>query len=209
MFHGRSPRGADQEFQRWSEGKRWRHRRQPFAANCSCYRLMRQPPASPQRQQGKVPCWRCGLAIKGMDVDGRSCRTFRAVITVKQLFMHRCFVIMRKKVPSSITLPNHPALPSRRASWDRGGMPAESHMVTFFSRRGGTRLRKPTPSIRVGHVYLDVRRRTLYCLNETARQLIHEGVPLTRDDLQRRSLRTLEGEPVRMADLPLMRAWRE
>ncbi|HWG44226.1 MAG TPA: HAMP domain-containing sensor histidine kinase [Gemmataceae bacterium] len=82
-------------------------------------------------------------------------------------------------------------------------------MVTFFSRRGGTRLRKPTPSIRVGHVYLDVRRRTLYCLNETARQLIHEGVPLTRDDLQRRSLRTLEGEPVRMADLPLMRAWRE
>jgi signal transduction histidine kinase len=82
-------------------------------------------------------------------------------------------------------------------------------MATFFSRRGGTGLRKPAASIRVGHIYLDVRRRTLYCLNETARQLIQEGVPLTRDALNRRSLRTLEGEPVRAADLPLMRAWRE
>ncbi len=82
-------------------------------------------------------------------------------------------------------------------------------MATFFSRRGGTGLRKSTLPIQVGHVYLDTRRRTLYCLNETARQLIHEGVPFTRDDLKNRSLCTLEGEPVQAADLPLMRAWRE
>ncbi len=83
-------------------------------------------------------------------------------------------------------------------------------MTTFFSRRGGrTGVRKAAVSIQVGHVYLDARRRTLYCLNETARQMIREGVPLTRDDLQRRPLLTLEGEPVQAADLPLMRAWRE
>jgi signal transduction histidine kinase len=83
-------------------------------------------------------------------------------------------------------------------------------MTSFFSRRGGgTGIRRPVAPIRVGHVYLDARRRTLYCLNETARQMVHEGVPLTRDDLQRRPLRTLEGDPVKAADLPLMRAWRE
>jgi signal transduction histidine kinase len=83
-------------------------------------------------------------------------------------------------------------------------------MTTFFSRRGGgTGARKPIVSIRVGHVYLDARRRNVYCLNETARQLMQEGVPFSRDDPQRNPIRTLEGEPVRVADLPLMRAWRE
>ena len=83
-------------------------------------------------------------------------------------------------------------------------------MATFISRRGGgAGTRKPTLSIRVGHVYLDARQKTLYCLNETARQMIHEGVPITRDDLERHPLRTLEGESVLAADLPLMRAWRE
>ncbi|HEY7309862.1 MAG TPA: HAMP domain-containing sensor histidine kinase [Gemmataceae bacterium] len=83
-------------------------------------------------------------------------------------------------------------------------------MTTFFSRRGGgTGVRRPIVPTRVGHVYLDARRRTLYCLNETARQMIHEGVPVTRDDLERRPLRSLEGEPVKAADLPLLRAWRE
>jgi signal transduction histidine kinase len=39
--------------------------------------------------------------------------------------------------------------------------------------------------------------------------MIREGVPLTRDDLERRPLQTLEGGPVQAADLPLLRAWRE
>jgi signal transduction histidine kinase len=83
-------------------------------------------------------------------------------------------------------------------------------MTSFFSRRGGrTGVRRPAVSVRVGHVYFDARRRTLYCLNETARQMFREGVPLTRDDLKSRSLRTLEGEPVQITDLPLLRAWRE
>jgi hypothetical protein len=83
-------------------------------------------------------------------------------------------------------------------------------MATFFSRREnklGTR--KSAPSALVGQVFLDTRRRLLYCLNETARQLVREGVPITREDLERQPLRTLTGEPVTPADLPLLRAWRE
>lgn len=83
-------------------------------------------------------------------------------------------------------------------------------MTAFFSRRGaGAGGRKPTVPIRVGQTYLDARRRMLYCLNETARQLLREGVPLSGDKVARPSFRTLEGEPVQAADLPVMRAWRE
>lgn len=82
-------------------------------------------------------------------------------------------------------------------------------MSAFFSRRGaGAGSRKPTVPIRVGHVYVDARRRMLYCLNETARQFLHEGIPLG-GNLAAASLRTLDGEPVSAADLPLPRAWRE
>jgi signal transduction histidine kinase len=63
--------------------------------------------------------------------------------------------------------------------------------------------------MRVGHVYFDVARRTLYCLNETARQLRQEGVPFTRDDLGRHPLRTLAGDPVGADELPHLRALRE
>ncbi len=83
-------------------------------------------------------------------------------------------------------------------------------MTAFFSRRGaGAGVRKPTVPIRVGHVYLDTRRRILYCLNETARQLLQEGAPLSGDASDCASLRTPEGEPVPAADLPILRAWRE
>src|SRR5690349_4193263 len=116
---------------------------------------------------------------------------------------------MKGKVPSKFFLPNRLALHLREGR-DGRGTSAESQMTSFFSRRGGgTGVRSPAVSIRVGHVYVDARRRTLYCLNETARQMIHEGVPLTHADFEGRSLRTLEGEPVQTADLPLLRAWRE
>jgi signal transduction histidine kinase len=49
----------------------------------------------------------------------------------------------------------------------------------------------------------------LYCLNETARQLLQEGAPLSGDASDCASLRTPEGEPVPAADLPILRAWRE
>ncbi|MHB1425345.1 MAG: sensor histidine kinase [Gemmataceae bacterium] len=81
-------------------------------------------------------------------------------------------------------------------------------MTVMFSRRGaGAGGRITTVPIRVGQVYLDTRRRTLHCLNETARRLLHEGVPLSGAPGERSSLRTLDGEPVQSADLPLMRAW--
>jgi signal transduction histidine kinase len=83
-------------------------------------------------------------------------------------------------------------------------------MTAFFSRRGvGVGSRKPTVPIRVGHVYFDTRRRSITCLNETARQLRHEGVPLDGGDLAASALRTLDGEAVQAGELPLLRAWRE
>jgi two-component sensor histidine kinase len=84
-------------------------------------------------------------------------------------------------------------------------------MASYFSRRDSAPgARRPTPPpARVGHVYLDIRRRVLHCLNDTARELAREGVPLTGADLARQPLQTLAGEPVTAADLPLLRAWRE
>jgi signal transduction histidine kinase len=83
-------------------------------------------------------------------------------------------------------------------------------MTTFFSRRGaGAGSRKTTVPIRIGQVYLDARRRALYCLNETARQLLQEGVPLGGDNVAESSLRTLEGEPIQAGELPVLRAWRQ
>jgi signal transduction histidine kinase len=61
----------------------------------------------------------------------------------------------------------------------------------------------------LGHVYLDVRRRLLYCLNETARRLQNEGVPFTGLDPSRQNVTTLAGNPVAPADLPLVMAWHE
>jgi signal transduction histidine kinase len=61
----------------------------------------------------------------------------------------------------------------------------------------------------VGHVYLDVRRRLLYCLDETARRLQGEGLPFTSVDPARHSLTTPSGYAVTTADLPLVIAWHE
>jgi hypothetical protein len=61
----------------------------------------------------------------------------------------------------------------------------------------------------LGHVYLDVRRRQLHCLNARARQLRKEGVPFTAADLEHHPLRTETGDLVTATDLPLIRAWRE
>ncbi len=82
---------------------------------------------------------------------------------------------------------------------------------SFFSRRGGAAAgtQKPVTGPRVGHLYLDVRKRLLYCLNETARDLAREGVPFLRDDLARQPLQTTAGEPVGPDDLPLNRVWQQ
>jgi signal transduction histidine kinase len=69
-------------------------------------------------------------------------------------------------------------------------------------------LKKVSNGLRAGHVFLDTRRKRLQCLNETARQLHREGLPLTPTDLPRGSLRTLSGQAVTANDLPLVVAWR-
>ena len=83
-------------------------------------------------------------------------------------------------------------------------------MTAFHTRRDsapGTR--KPAPTSRVAHVYLDVRRKVLHCLNDTARHMAAEGVPFTSSDLAKRPLKTPAGVVVTSADLPLLRAYRE
>src|SRR5262249_28321953 len=57
--------------------------------------------------------------------------------------------------------------------------------------------------------YLDVRRRLLYCLDETARRLQAEGIPFTTVDLARQWVTTPAGNPVTSTDLPLIAAWHE
>src|SRR5436305_2001089 len=82
-------------------------------------------------------------------------------------------------------------------------------MTTLHSRRGTTASSSPGTGAHMGQVYLDVRRRLLFCLNDRARQFRLEGVPFLGTDLERQPLSTLGGELVTAADLPLIRAWRE
>jgi signal transduction histidine kinase len=83
-------------------------------------------------------------------------------------------------------------------------------MATFHSRReGAAGSRKVASAPRTGLLFLNTQKRRLYCLNDIARQLIAEGIPVNADDLQRQPLRTPEGDPVSGDDLPLTAAWRE
>ena len=82
-------------------------------------------------------------------------------------------------------------------------------MSTHIRRDSAAGTRKVAGAARVAHVYLDVRRRVLHCLNDMAREMAAEGVPFTSGDLARRPLKTLAGETVTSGDLPLLRAWRE
>jgi signal transduction histidine kinase len=64
-------------------------------------------------------------------------------------------------------------------------------------------------ALRVGQVYLDVQQQLLHCLNDTAQQLLEEGVPFTSADLARQPLQTPEGKSVDKSEMPLLRSWRE
>jgi two-component sensor histidine kinase len=61
----------------------------------------------------------------------------------------------------------------------------------------------------LGHVYLDINRRQLYCLDNRAKELRNEGIPFTPEDLGKQTLRTIAGQPITAADLPLIQAWKE
>jgi signal transduction histidine kinase len=61
----------------------------------------------------------------------------------------------------------------------------------------------------VGHFYLNSSDGRLFCLNETARQLLREGVPVTPAGLEQQPLLNLDGSAVTAEDLPLVAAWRE
>jgi signal transduction histidine kinase len=82
-------------------------------------------------------------------------------------------------------------------------------MTIFHSRRDGAAgTRKVAAAPRTGLLFLNTQKRRLYCLNETARQLIAEGIPVSPSDLERQPLLTVEGEPVTADDMPLTGAWR-
>lgn len=82
-------------------------------------------------------------------------------------------------------------------------------MPTTFSRRGGQRRPRPVAQPRIGHFYLNLVDHRLFCLNETARQLVRDGVPINPADQQRQPLLSLDGTPAPTADLPLLAAWRD
>jgi hypothetical protein len=67
----------------------------------------------------------------------------------------------------------------------------------------------PDALARIGQVFLDLRQERLHFLNQTARRLRSEGVPVSSEDLVDCRLETLEGKEVRASRLPLVVAWRE
>src|SRR5262245_4141950 len=82
-------------------------------------------------------------------------------------------------------------------------------MSSQFSRRGAPRRPHPVAPPRLGHYYLSTGDQPLFCLNETARQLLREGVPISAADLERMPLMHLDGSAVTAQQLPLLAAWRE
>ncbi|HYT89809.1 MAG TPA: HAMP domain-containing sensor histidine kinase [Gemmataceae bacterium] len=70
-------------------------------------------------------------------------------------------------------------------------------------------LREVETTLRVGHVYVDVSRRSLRFLNKTAEQLHKEGVPFLAEEFAKGTLQILDGEPATAADLPLYVTCRE
>ena len=83
-------------------------------------------------------------------------------------------------------------------------------MTPLVFRRGQNAPAPPNagPAHRIGHVYLDVRRRLLHFLNEAARQMQREGVPFTPADLARQPLQHPDGTEVAPNQLPLLLSWR-
>src|SRR5262249_15936734 len=82
----------------------------------------------------------------------------------------------------------------------------EERMTPFLARRGGPR-RPVRPAVpRIGHFYLAAAEHKMFCLNETAKQFVREGVPLTARDLARQPLVTLDGQPVVSQNMPMVRA---
>jgi two-component sensor histidine kinase len=67
----------------------------------------------------------------------------------------------------------------------------------------------PWTALRIGHLYLDLRQRRLYPLNEAARQLYHDGIPALGPHPNVRHLHTPVGEAVSPNELPLEVAARE
>jgi two-component sensor histidine kinase len=82
-------------------------------------------------------------------------------------------------------------------------------MATFLQRGKTADQRVAHPNLRVAQFYLDTQRRVIQCLNETARQFVREGIPVTGEALQRQPLTTLTGVVVQPEDFPLYRAWCE
>jgi hypothetical protein len=66
----------------------------------------------------------------------------------------------------------------------------------------------PCAALLVGHLYWDVRAGRLYRLNEAARRLDADGIPMTGTEAGAEYVKTLEGEPVRAEDWPLRAALR-
>lgn len=80
-------------------------------------------------------------------------------------------------------------------------------MSSHFSRRNGPKRPRTVAPPRVGHYYLTPNDRRMFCLNDTARQFIREGVPVNPTDLEAHPLLHLDGTPVKAGELPLLLSW--
>jgi hypothetical protein len=79
----------------------------------------------------------------------------------------------------------------------------ESVMASTTHDGDTATVREPGVAPRVGQFYLDVPTRRMYCLNETARQMRDEGVPLKGNEPSLSHLRGADGTEVPADRLPL------
>src|SRR4051812_29765970 len=78
-------------------------------------------------------------------------------------------------------------------------------MTRLIARRSGQGRIRSIPTPRIAHFYLNTTDHRLFCLDETARQFVREGVPLHAADLARQPLQRPDGSPVGTEPLPLDR----
>src|SRR6516165_8360684 len=64
----------------------------------------------------------------------------------------------------------------------------------------------PAGELRIGHCYVDAKRKLLHRLTDAARPLISDGVPFTSADLAQHALSTMDGKKVQKEELPMRAA---
>jgi signal transduction histidine kinase len=86
--------------------------------------------------------------------------------------------------------------------------PHLEHEMAVSSQHKKPRALNAAEELRVGQVYLDAQRQLLHCLNNTAHELMRDGVPFTSADLAKQPLYTSDGRQIGKDEMPLRAALR-